>query len=129
MGLGGTTTSPTASASTQNSVIFDGINGNTILHIQASDGTEALTFNMPGSSISTILFSSSKLKTGATYNIYSGGSVSSGSDFNGLYNSGTYSGGTNSNVSFTISSSVTQIGGQIGPGGGGPGGGGPGGKG
>lgn len=126
LGLGGTTTLPTEDVCTQNSVIFDGISGNTILHIQSSDGAEALTFKMP-SSASTILYSSAKLVSNKTYALYSGGKVSDGSNFKGLYSSGTYSGGISTGSSFTVASRVTQIGGQVGPGG--PGGGGPGGPG
>lgn len=122
LGLGGTTTIPTSSVSTQNSVIFDGTSANSILHIESSDKTEALTFYMP-SEVSTVLYSSVKLKTGETYSIYSGGSVSNGENFHGLYTSGTYNTTTTSTSSFTIESTVTQIGGESGPGGGGnPGG-------
>lgn len=123
LGLGGTTTLPTEDVCTQNSVIFDGISGNTVLHIQSSEGAEVLTFEMP-SSVKTVLYSSAKLVLNKTYTLYSGGSVANGSNFKGLYSSGTYSGGSNSEVSFTIKGTVTQIGGQIGPGGpgGGPGG-------
>ncbi len=117
MGIGGATSTPTASTSSQNSVILGatGTSGK-ILHIQSSDGTEALTFLVP-QSYTTMLYSSSKIATGTTYNVYTGGSVSSGTDFNGLYTSGTYSGGTKSSVSFTASSRVANLGGNTGPGG------------
>ncbi len=114
LGLGGATSKPTANVCTQNSVILAGTTANSILHIQAEDGTEALTYKIP-KAVSTILYSSSKLTTGTKYTIYTGGSVVSGSATNGLYTSGTYSSGT-SKSTFTISAVVTQIGGQIGPG-------------
>lgn len=114
LGLGLNTSFPTESVSTQNSVILDGISANTILNIQSSDGTEALTYEVPYS-VNTIIYSNAKLETAETYNIYTGGSVSNGTEVNGLYTSGTYSGGTDSGDSFTISSTVTQIGGELGP--------------
>ena len=127
LGLALNTSFPTESESTQNSVIFDGVNSNTLLNIQSEDGTEALTYQVPNS-VNTIIYSNAKLESGETYNIYIGGSVSNGTEVNGLYTSGTYSEGSASGDSFTINSTVTQIGGEMGPtgepgeGGGGPGG-------
>lgn len=127
LGLGLNTSFPTESVSTQNTVILDGISANTILNIQSEDGSEALTYEVPYR-VNTIIYSNAKLETGGTYYIYTGGSVSNGTEVNGLYTSGTYSGGTDSGNSFTINSTVTQIGGDLGPtgepgeGGGGPGG-------
>jgi hypothetical protein len=82
-----------------------------IVHIEAADGTEALTFEAPVA-YSTLLFAGSKLKASTTYTLYKGGVVSSGASFNGLYTSGTYTKGT-AGTTFTISSMVTQIGGTI----------------
>ena len=130
LGLALNTSFPTVGESTQNAVIFDGVAANTLLNIQSEDGAEALTYQVPYS-VNTIIYSNAKLETGTTYSIYTGGSVSGGSEINGLYTSGTYSGGTYTGSSFTPSTTVTQIGGEMGPtgepGGGGPGGGGPGG--
>ncbi|RAJ11485.1 carbohydrate-binding domain-containing protein [Arenibacter echinorum] len=114
LGLALNTSFPTVSESTQNSVIFDGVSSNTLLNIQSEDGTEALTYQVPYS-VNTIIYSNAKLETGKTYKIYTGGSVSSGTEVNGLYTSGTYSGGTYLGDSFTINSTVTQIGGDLGP--------------
>ena len=114
LGLGLNTSFPTESESTQNSVIFDGVNANQLLNIQSEDGTEVLTYEVPNS-VRTIIYSNAKLETGETYKIYTGGSVSDGTEVNGLYTSGTYSGGTYSGDSFTINSTVTQIGGELGP--------------
>ncbi|CAH8290702.1 uncharacterized protein DUF4353 [Mariniflexile fucanivorans] len=114
LGLGLNTSFPTESVSTQNSVIFDGINANQILNIQSEDGTEALTYEVPNR-VTTIIYSNAKLEIGQTYKIYTGGTVSNGTEVNGLYTSGTYSGGTDSGDSFTINSTVTQIGGEMGP--------------
>ena len=95
-------------------MIFDGISANTILNIQSNDETEALTYLVPNR-VNTIIYSNAKLETGETYNIFTGGSVSGGTEVNGLYTSGTYSGGTDSGDYFTLNSTVTQIGGDLGP--------------
>ncbi|NRD23989.1 carbohydrate-binding domain-containing protein [Winogradskyella litoriviva] len=125
LGLGLNTSFPTESESTQNSVIFDGVSANQLLHIQSEDGTEALTYLVPNR-VNTIIYSNAKLESGQTYDIYTGGTVSNGTELNGLYTSGTYSNGINSGDYFTINSTVTQIGGDMGPTGeptnGGPGG-------
>ncbi|GAB2799718.1 hypothetical protein GCM10027275_52130 [Rhabdobacter roseus] len=115
LGIGGSTSSPTASVSTQPAVILGGGSASQVLHIQASDGTEALTFLIP-KNYSTLLFSSPKLKSNQTYRVYTGGSVANGRDFNGLYLSGTYTVGTVTATSFTTSSMVTTVGGSTGPG-------------
>lgn len=86
---------------------------NTLFYIESSDGTEALTFQIPRT-YSTMLFSSPKLVMTKTYQVYIGGSVASGTSFNGLYTSGTYTFGTQAST-FTTSSVVTQAGGTIGP--------------
>ncbi|SDR97121.1 protein of unknown function [Polaribacter sp. KT25b] len=114
LGLGLNTSFPTASASTQNSVIFDGVSANQLLNIQSEDGTEALTFEVPYT-VNTIIYANAKLETGETYYIYTGGSVSNGTETNGLYSAGTYTGGSNTGDYFTINSTVTQIGGDMGP--------------
>ncbi len=90
---GGATSGPAASVSTMHSVIAGSGSAKKIVHIEATDGTEALTFLAPAS-YTTLLFASSKLKANTTYTFYSGGSVSNGTDFHGLYTSGTYTGGT-----------------------------------
>lgn len=114
VGIGGATSSPTASVSTQASVILGGGTASQMVSIQSSEGAETLTFLVPRT-YSTMLFSSPKLKVSNTYKIFTGGSVAGGNGFNGLYTSGTYSGGTQSST-FTTSSMVTKVGGSNGPG-------------
>jgi len=114
IGVAGATSSPTASVSTQPSVLLGAGTATQLVHIESADGGETLTFLIPRN-YATMLFSSPKLKTGKTYNVYTGGSVTNGKDFNGLYTSGTYTLGTLSK-SFTTSSMVTNAGGSQGPG-------------
>lgn len=111
IGIAGATSGPTASVSTIHSVVMGSGSANQVIHIQSSDGTEALTFLAP-TSYSTLLFASSKLKANTTYKVYTGGSVNGGTHFFGLYTSGTYTPGS-STTSFTTSSVVTQTGGSI----------------
>ncbi|QES90448.1 carbohydrate-binding domain-containing protein [Rhizosphaericola mali] len=111
VGIGGATSGPSTSVSTINSVVMGSGSASTIVHIEAADGTEAMTFLAP-ISYSTLIYASSKLKSSTSYTVYTGGSVSDGTNFNGLYTSGTYSKGT-SGTTFTTSSVLTQIGGSI----------------
>ncbi|MCK8493822.1 carbohydrate-binding domain-containing protein [Spirosoma sp. RP8] len=113
VGIAGATSMPTATVSTQPSVILGGSSANQLIHIRSNEGTEALTFLIPRT-YATMLFSSPKLKTGQTYTVYTGGSVSNGTSLNGLYTSGTYSIGSQSST-FTTSSMVTRAGGSTGP--------------
>lgn len=118
LGMGGSTSRNISQDSTQNTVIFAGVNANTLLHIQSSEGTEALTYRVP-STVNTILYSSPKLTTGKNYTLYSGGIVNNGTEVNGLYTAGSYSGESTLLQTFVVSDKLTQIGGQTGPGGGG----------
>ncbi len=116
VGLGGSTSVPTANASTQPSVILGGADASVLISVISEDQEEALTFSAPVS-FTTLLFSSPKLTRNKTYYVYSGGEVLSGESFSGLYTSGTYSNGTRSSSSFTTTNLVTQAGGSTGPGG------------
>ncbi|WP_420151052.1 carbohydrate-binding domain-containing protein [Spirosoma sp.] len=113
VGIGGATSLPTASVSTQPSVVLGSGAANQLINIQSSDGAEALTFQIPRA-YTTMLFSSPKLKQGKTYKVLTGGSVTGGTTVNGLYTSGSYVAGSQSST-FTTSSMVTQAGGRTGP--------------
>ena len=114
VGIGGATSSPTANVSSQPSVILGGGPANQIYHIRSADGAEALTFTVPRT-FTTMLFSSPKLELNTSYYVYTGGSVASGVDYNGLFSAGNYTDGTKS-TSFTTTSMVTTAGGSQGPG-------------
>ncbi|MFT3705590.1 MAG: carbohydrate-binding domain-containing protein [Agriterribacter sp.] len=111
VGTGGATSCPTASVSTVYSVVMGSGTANQVIHIEDASGKEVLTFLSP-TTYTTMLFASTKLSAGATYNVYTGGSVASASEIHGLYTSGTYTKGTASG-SFTTSAIVTQTGGSI----------------
>jgi len=120
IGTGGATSKPTASASTQYSVVY-GTTGtaNQLLHIESASGESVLTYKIPRSySPMTFLFSSPDLKANTSYTIYTGGSVTGASEFHGLYTGGTYTKGSSA-TSFTTSSVVVNIGSSTGGAGGG----------
>ncbi|WP_372773795.1 carbohydrate-binding domain-containing protein [Mangrovibacterium sp.] len=97
------------SSSSQYSFLIDfssSLSAGKIIRIQDSEGNEILTYE-PHKTFQSLVFSSSKLTKGTTYEVYIGGS-SSGIATDGLYSSGTYTGGTKYSQ-FTISSMVTSI--------------------
>jgi hypothetical protein len=79
----------------------------TMVHIETEDGKEILTF-VPAKAYQSIVFSSSQLEKGATYNVYTGGS-STGTNTDSMYSGGIYAAGTRV-TSFTVSGSVTYAG-------------------
>lgn len=122
LGIGGGTSTPTSSVCTQRTVIYGGSGSKgTLFSIQGSD--QVMSYTIPRAySQMTLLFSSSKLVSGTTYTIYTGGSVTGGTEFYGLTVGGIYTTGSQV-ATFTPSSMVTSVGNVSsgGPGGGGGG--------
>ena len=121
IGVGGSTSSPTASYCTQRSLIFNSSTTNIqYLRIEnTSTGQEVLTIKMPKtySQRMTMLFSSSLLAQSTGYTIYTGGSISGGSDFHGLFTDATYTKGSSAGTFTTGSAAgaVTTVGTSQGP--------------
>ncbi|GAB4050469.1 hypothetical protein GCM10028810_45150 [Spirosoma litoris] len=114
VGIGGSTSVPTSTVTTQPCVMLGAGTANQLINIQSSDGVEALTFLIPRA-YTTMLFSSPKLKSATSYKVFTGGSVSAANtNANGIYTSGAYTSGTQSTL-FTMSSVVMQVGGSVGP--------------
>lgn len=98
----------TSDTSTQNSVqvTLSSQEAGTLVNIQDESGKSIITF-APSKKFESIVISSPDLKTGETYNVNVGGTMTSSSE-NGLYSDGTYSEGTEIK-SFTISSASTSV--------------------
>ena len=87
-----------------------------IYSVLDKDNNEVLTFKSPVS-FSTLLISNASFSVGASYKLVNVSSVAEANAFNGLYLSGTFSNPTVTS-SFTLSAMVSNLGGNLGPGGG-----------
>lgn len=97
-----------SSSSTQNSVnIFTSQSANTLINIKNTNGEDIITF-APSKTYQSVVISSPKLESNATYTVSVGGS-STGSSADGLYNDGSYSGGSDAGT-FTTSNTVSSVG-------------------
>ena len=81
--------------------------GTNLIHIEDASGTDLITFK-PIRSAYYLVFSSSGLKSGSSYSIYTGGTYTGGTTINGYSTEGTYSGGTLKKT-FTVSGIVTSV--------------------
>lgn len=123
--VGGSLENNPSSSSSQRSVVYSGVSaskGNMICVLNSSS-TPILTFEFPRTMSSLcFFFSTPDIKSGQTYTVSSGGTLSSYTDsWNGWYDGGTWSGGSTLG-SFTSNSVVTTVGNSSGMGGGGGGG-------
>ena len=126
LGIGGGMMGTPSTSSKQYSVVYGGASVTNGQHIALLDSSNNMLFSFqsPITMNATVCFSTPDIKSGSTYSVSSGGSVSNYSEsWQGWYGSGTWSGGTQL-TTFTPSSIVTSIGSSSG---GGPGGGGGGG--
>ena len=127
IGTGGAAIS-TSSSSTQRSVIYNGVSAKTgeLFVIADAEGNPVLKYELPRTMNGmSLFFSSEEIKSGETYTVYSGGSLSGNSiNWNGWFEDGSYTAGTELGT-FTSNSLTTTVGQSNGPGGG-PGNGGPG---
>jgi hypothetical protein len=111
--FGGNNSTPTASATTQNTVVLGSINSG-LLTVKDSSGNIAIAYEMPETA--SVLVTSPDFQTGVSYSIYNGGQIGSYSEnFNGLYlDPASHTNGTETD-SFTINSTVTELGGGFTP--------------
>lgn len=119
IGFGGSTSKPTASATTK-CTVESNVNYASLYHIEDASGTEIMTFKMPRTYNGTVcmLFGGGAMARGTSYTLYSGGSVSGGTNFHGLYTGAAYTKG-NAVGTFTGSAYATvgTASGSPGPGG------------
>jgi trimeric autotransporter adhesin len=103
---------PMSTTSTQNNIYIlssSKITEGSFFNIQDNNGLNILTFK-PVRAYYSIVFTSSELKTGVTYSIYTGGSYSGGTEKDGLYTNGTYTKGTlKKSFSLATSGTVTSV--------------------
>ncbi len=130
IGTGGTMMASPSSASTQRSVVYNGMSASmgALVTVLDSSSKPILTYELPRTMNSgTFFFSSPDISSGESYTISSGGTLTDHTEnWNGWYAGGAWSGGTEM-TTFTAGGVVTSIGSSSGggPGGGGwPGGGG-----
>ncbi len=131
IGIGGSTSSPTTSVTTQPVVKLSGqsLTSGQYIALNTSSGTNIWYFQMPRTiSSATLLLSSPSMSTGSSYTFLRGATASGATTtWQGYSTGGTATGGTS--TTFTQSSIVTTAGSSSGGGGGwGPGGGGGGGR-
>ena len=95
IGFGGATSKPTASATTVCTVECN-VSYAPLYHIEAADGTAIMTFKMPRAYNGTVcmLFGGGDMTRARSYTLYSGGSVSGGESFHGIYSGATYTKGS-----------------------------------
>lgn len=117
IGLGGSTSVPTANASTQASAILGSGSASQIYSIIDADNKEIMTFKSPVS-FATTLLSSGAFSVGSTYTLATVSSVSDAETFGGFYQGGSFSSPTAVST-FTLTSTVSQLGGNTGGGQGG----------
>ena len=99
-----------SSNSSQNGIMINfnsSINSGDVITIKDSNDNEIITYSS-SKNYQNLVISTSDLKTGQTYTIYTNG-TSSKENTNGLYENGGFSGGTQYQ-SFTINSIITNIG-------------------
>ena len=111
VGVGGATSNPTASVTTQCAVVYSasGSQNTTYTVCNSSTGEHVFSFVLPRAySQMTMLFSNPKLQKSTGYTIYTGGNLSGGESFNGLTTGADFDSGT-SKKTFTISSTVSTV--------------------
>lgn len=100
----------TSSSSAQYTVLVK-INGNVaaggLFNLQDASGNSLVTY-APTRSAYYFVYSSAALQSGATYKVYTGGTISGSTNTGGLHTGGSYSGGTQKG-SFTVSSKLTTV--------------------
>lgn len=123
IGIGGDTSTPTTSVTTQPVMILGSqsyTSGTYITLAQSGSTTPVFAFKLPQTyREASLLISDPSLSTGNTYTIGSGATVTGGTEWQGYTTDATISGGS-TKATLTLNSMVTQQnGGSSGPGGGG----------
>ncbi len=107
VGIGGTTSRPTA---TQNTVVLGSLPAGSTMSLTATDGTAAFSCTVPQTA-ATMVLSSPNIKTGTTYAVKTGATVTATNGFRGLYLGSLGSTGGTASTTFAASSGVSKVGG------------------
>ncbi|MBN1139343.1 MAG: carbohydrate-binding domain-containing protein [Anaerolineae bacterium] len=105
----GGTNSAVSNASGQRVAVISGRPVGTAMHIERDDGDDTLTF-LVSKTYQSMIFTSPALLGYRTYTVYTGGTISGGTNFYGLYTGATYAGG-NVWTTFNTNQVVTYVGG------------------
>lgn len=105
---GGTNSTP-SNASEQYVAVLGGRPVNTAIHIARDNGTDVLTFKV-SKAYQSMIFTGPDLLGYRTYAVYTGGTISGGTEFHGLYAAATYT-GASVWATFSTNSKVTYVGG------------------
>lgn len=106
LATGNKITLPNEDTSRQRSLLLQGGQANSMVHIKQNN-FDILTF-MPAKGYDYLLFSSPTLNTASEYTLYSGGSIQDGTNFYGLYSNSFYTGGKKI-ARFTLTGSLTNV--------------------
>ncbi|MDO4233219.1 MAG: carbohydrate-binding domain-containing protein [Lautropia sp.] len=110
IGIGGSSTTPSASASTQNTLVINDNQHVGLWTLRDADGNAVFSFNLPAPPQSTMVLSAPTLTTGTTYTVVTGGTLEHvAENFHGLaIEPGPHAGGTAS-TSVTLNQRVTTL--------------------
>lgn len=110
VGFGGATSSPTSSACTQATARMSGsISTTTTYTLVDAEGNQVMSFTSPRQlGNGTTIFSAPVMQRGASFKLYTGGTIEGGTTFKGLTTGATYTPGTQTK-SFTINSMFQTI--------------------
>lgn len=111
LATGGSNSSPSESEDTQYVVLLGAASAGDMIGILADDGTTILAFEV-SENYTNLLFSSANLVEGGAYTVYTGGTITGGTEYYGYYEDASYEGGTESET-FTADSMMIQAGGSV----------------
>lgn len=110
-GIGGSNSTPTASATTQPAVVWSGASASqgTVYTVANASGGQVMSFTIPRAyGTASIVFSAPGLVKGSSYTLYTGGTLTGGEAFHGLTTGATFSGGTSVRTA-TLTSTITSM--------------------
>lgn len=114
---GGTNSSPTESSCTQAAILLGSTSAGDEIAVKDSAGNVVFAFKV-SKAYSNLLLTTGSIKSGESYTVYTGGTITGTDETYGYYESAQYEGGSES-VSFTVDGMIVSAGGSVGMQGGG----------